>query len=403
MKRSLDELAIFGGAPAFAEPLHVGRPNVGDRASLERRFRDILDRRWFTNDGVYVQEFERRIAALVGSRHCVAFCNATLALELLLGALDLDGEVILPSFTFVATAHAVVRSGLTPVFCDIRPETHTLDPESVARAVTSRTAAILAVHLWGGACDVDALSELAARRRIPLLFDAAHALGSSYQGRPIGTFGTAEVFSFHATKFVNSFEGGAVTTNDDRLAERLRLRRNFGFADYDTVVDVGTNAKMPEVSAAMGLTSLEAMPSFVAANRANHRVYERELSGDPHIRLVTRDADSSNMQYVVIEIDPAGGLSRDALLSVLQAENIFARRYFYPGCHRMAPYGGTPPAQPLVETERVCERVLTLPSGATVGPDEIGTVARIIRSCVQNGAALNERLAGRAAGAMVAS
>jgi dTDP-4-amino-4,6-dideoxygalactose transaminase len=403
VKRSVDDLAVFGGPVAFAEPLHVGRPTIGDRNVLERRFRDILDRRWLTNDGVYVREFERRVADVAGVRHCVAFCNATLGLELLLGALDLRGEVIVPSFTFVATVHAVVRSGLTPVFCDIRPDSHTLDPDAVERAMSPRTAAILGVHLWGGACDVDALSSIAAKHALPLLFDAAHAVGSSYRGRPIGSFGTAEVFSFHATKFVNSFEGGAVTTDDAALAEKLRLRRNFGFADYDMVVDVGTNAKMPEPSAAMGLTSLEAMPSFLAANLGNHDAYERALAGIPTIRFVSRAEAGSNVQYVVVEIDPAGGITRDAVLRVLQAENVFARRYFYPGCHRMPPYRDVPLAQPLEITERVCGRVLSLPTGAAIPLSAVEEVARIIRFCAANAAEISDRLAMRDVQAMVAS
>src|ERR1043166_8602766 len=166
-KSSIHDLALFGGTPTFGSPVYVGRPNIGDREALMARLSRILDSRWLTNDGEFVRELERRVAAFVGTAHCIAFCNATAALELLIEALDLEGEVILPSFTFVATAHAVVRQRLTPVFCDIDPATHNPDPASVEERITSRTAAILGVHLWGRACDVDRLTAIADEVRVP--------------------------------------------------------------------------------------------------------------------------------------------------------------------------------------------------------------------------------------------
>ena len=205
-KNRIKDLACFGGPPAFADELHVGRPNIGDRQKLAKRLDDILERRWLTNDGDYVKEFEARIAELARVKHCVVTCNATIALEIMIRALQLSGEVIVPSFTFIATAHALQSQNITPVFCDIDPQTHTLDPTKVEQLITERTTAILAVHLWGRPCEVDALAEIARRHRLKLLFDSAHAFGCSYQGRMIGSFGDAEVFSFHATKFVNSLD-----------------------------------------------------------------------------------------------------------------------------------------------------------------------------------------------------
>ncbi len=254
-KRSVDELAIFGGSAMFDEPLHVGRPNVGDRDRLLARIVDLLDRRWLTNRGPYVQEFERQVTERGGAKHCVATCKATVGLEVAVRALGLAGEVIVPAFTFVATAHALRWQGISPVFCDIDPLTHNIDPDHVARLITPRTTGILGVHLWGRPCDVGSLTRLARTHGMKLLFDAAHAFGSSYNGRMIGQCGDAEVFSFHATKCVNAGEGGAVVTNDDDLASRLRLMMNFGFAGFDRVVSIGTNGKMSELAAAMGLTS----------------------------------------------------------------------------------------------------------------------------------------------------
>ena len=224
---SATDLAILGGEPEFAEPLHVGRPNVGDVDRFLARVRRILDAGWLKNDGPCVQEFEQRIADLTGVRHCVAMSSGTAALEIAGRALGLVGEVILPSFTFVATAHALMWQGVRPVFCDIDPGSHQIDPGALEALINHRTSGILGVHLWGRPCDVDALTEIARRHGLPLMFDACHALGVERHGRRVGGSGACEVFSFHATKFLNTLEGGAVVTNDSELAEKLRFMRKL--------------------------------------------------------------------------------------------------------------------------------------------------------------------------------
>jgi len=399
IKRSPSDLAAFGGAPAFQEPLHVGRPNIGNRARLLERIEDLLDRCWLSNNGPYVREFEQRICEITGAKHCVAMCNGTIALELAIRALELSGEVIIPSFTFVATAHALQWQQITPVFCDINPDSHTIDPNRVEELITPRTSGIIGVHLWGRACDVDALEEIAARRGLTLIFDAAHAFACSHNGTMIGNFGEAEVFSFHATKFLNAFEGGAVVTNNGELARKIRLMNNFGFSGYDNVIYIGTNGKMNEVSAAMGLTGLEDLDEFVAVNRRNHLQYRSELEGFSGLRLLSYDDwERSNYQYVVLEIDEAEThVGRDAVLEVLWAEKVLARRYFYPGCHRMEPYRSFFPHARLLlpETEGVSSRVLVLPTGTSVTESDIATVAGIIRTVVSNGDEVTTRLAER--------
>ena len=226
------------------EVLHVGRPNIGDRDALLARINGMLDRRWLTNDGPLVKEFEQRIADFVGVRHCITMCNATVALEIASRALGFSGEVIVPSFTFVATAHALQWQGITPVFTDIDPRTHNIDTSSIERLITERTTGIIGVHVWGRPCDTTGIADVASRHGLKVLYDAAHAFGCSHDGRMIGGFGGCEVFSFHATKFINSFEGGAVVTNDDALAAKLRLMRNFGFKGLDNVEYPGVNGKM---------------------------------------------------------------------------------------------------------------------------------------------------------------
>ena len=401
MRESISKLAALGGTPAFAEKLHVGRPNIGDRDRLMARIGDLLDRRWLSNNGPYVQEFEQRIADAIGVKHCVAVCNATVA-EIAIRALELSGEVIVPSFTFVAGAHALQWQEITPVFSDIDPKSHNLDPARVEEMITPRTSAIIGVHLWGRACNVEALASIAASRGLKLLFDAAHAFGCSQKGRMIGGFGDAEVFSFHATKIINSFEGGAVVTNDDVFADKIRLMRNFGFASYDNVTRLGLNGKMTEVCAAMGLTSLEAMAGIVAVNRRNCEVYRDGLMGLPGISLVEYDSsEHNNYHYIVIEIDPEGApLNRNELLAVLHKENVLARRYFWPGCHRMEPYRSLYPNAHLFlpQTERLAARVITLPTGQAITPEMIRVVCDIIRAALENAGEirglLEEKLSG---------
>ena len=401
-KTAVGQLAVVTGEPAFQNVIHVGRPNIGNRQRLLRRINDLLDRRWLTNNGQYLQEFERQIADRIGARHCVAVANGTVGLEIAIRALGLSGEVIVPSFTFPATVHALQWLGLTPVFCDVSSSSHTMDWRRVEALITRRTSALLGVHLWGGTCDIDELSDIASQRSLKLLFDAAHAFGCSYKGRMIGNFGNAEVFSFHATKILNTFEGGAVITNDDDLARRMKMMRNLGFRGLDHVVCVGTNGKMNEISAAMGLTGLESIEEFTAINYRHYLHYRRELSKIPGITLLPlSDQERSNYQYIVAVVDTArAGLSRDDLMRILHAENVRARRYFFPGCHRMPPYRDLYPdvRSSLPETERLTESVLCLPTGSTIEPEDVAAICRILQLAVTHATELHALLSGELRG-----
>lgn len=395
----VSDLAVCGGTPAFPQPLYVGRPNIGDRERLFERFNDMLDRRWLSNHGPFVQEFERRLCALIGVRHCIPVCNATVGLEIAIRAAQLHGEVIVPSYTFVATAHALQWQEITPVFCDVDERTHTLDPDQVERLITPRTTGIIGTHVWGRPCAIDALSEIARRRKLTLMFDAAHAFACSHRGRMIGGFGRAEVFSFHATKFLNSFEGGAIATDDDDLAARIRLMKNFGFAGFDNVVFIGTNGKMTEVCAAMGLTSLEGLDALVDVNRRNYHAYVQGLASMPSVTLLNYDeSERCNFQYIVIELDSSkAGLTRDELVSVLHAERVIARRYFWPGCHRMEPYRSYFPHAGLLlpKTERMSERVIVLPTGTAMSPPDIDVLCQILRVALASPDTVRQALASR--------
>jgi dTDP-4-amino-4,6-dideoxygalactose transaminase len=393
-KRSAEELAVFGHPPAFASPLHVGRPNVLGEERFFARARRALSDRWLSNDGPLVKEFERQIEAHTGVRHCIAMSSATVGLQLAGLALRLRGEVIVPSFTFIATVHALTWLGAKPVFCDVDPRTHNIDPDQVARLVTPETSGILGVHLWGRGCDAEALEAIAAKHGLVLMFDAAHAFGCSHGGRMIGGFGDAEVFSFHATKVINSFEGGAVVTNNDALAEKLRLLRNFGFTGPDNVVGLGTNAKMSEISAAMGLTSLEHLDEIVSAGLERHLLYAALLDGVPGLCLCRPPANERfNYHYVTVEVDAkAAGLSRDDLVAALRSENVLARRYFYPGCHRMEPYLTLYPdaGRSLPVSLGLAECLLQLPAGAAVSPSDVEAICGLIRLIMLHGPAVRD-------------
>lgn len=380
--RSKSDLAINGAPPAFAEPLHVGRPNIGNREAFLQRVGQILDNHWLTNNGPMVQEFEQRIAQYLGVKHCVAMCNGTIALEIAIRALGLEGEVIVPSWTFVATAHALYWQGITPVFADIDPTTHNLDPAAVRRMITPRTTGIIGVHLWGRAAPVDELQAIADEHNLKLMFDSAHAFGSTYKGQSIGRYGACEVLSFHATKAFNTMEGGAVVTNDDELAQAMRLMRNFGFKGYDNVIHPGTNGKMIEVCAAMGLANLDSVDDIFAINRRNHAAYKQAFAGIPGIRVLDYDpAERNSHHYVVIEVDETFPVSRDAIITTLHAENILARKYFWPGCHKMKPYRDLFPHAELMlqHTRAIAGRVVVLPNGINA-TDAIGqTISHIFR------------------------
>lgn len=356
----------------------------------------MLDRRWLSNNGPFQIELEQRLSELLDVRHCILINNATIALEIAIRALGMHGEVIVPSFTFIATVHALQWMGVTPVFCDVDPLTHNIDPAKLEALITPKTAGILGVHVWGRSCEIETLTEIAKNHKLKLLFDAAHAFACSHHGRMIGGFGDAEVFSFHATKFFNSFEGGAITTNNDELAARLRSMRNFGFAGLDNVIDLGTNGKMSEVSAAMGLTSLESLDQFVQINYQNYFTYTEGLTGIPGVKLVQYDPhEKNNYQYIVVEIDEKkAGLSRDVLVEILHAENIRARRYFYPGCHQMEPYRSYFPNAGLVlpETEKLTQKTLQLPTGTAVTQGDVEKICNLVRFVLYNSLEIQKKI-----------
>ncbi len=381
--QTTNDLAINGSEPMFNDPHYVGKPNIGDKDYFISLVNEMFERKRFTNDGPLVKELEDKLSKFLNVKYAFAVCNATIGLEIAARALSLKGEVIVPSFTFVATAHCLKWLGIKPIFVDIDPLTCNINPDSVKKAITPRTSGILGVHLWGRPCDVEALEKIAKEHNIQLFFDAAHAFGCSYKNNMIGNFGRCEVFSFHATKFFNTFEGGLITTNDPILAGKIKVMRNFGFTGVDKVESVGTNGKMTEVCAAFGLTNFVDYENITKTNDRNYNLYKKCLNDVNGISVIEYNLNEiSNYSYIIIKIDKeVYGISRDRLGDILNKENIMARRYFYPGAHKMEPYLTDDfyknIALPI--TDEVCKEVLALPTGKNVNENDIKHICDLIK------------------------
>jgi dTDP-4-amino-4,6-dideoxygalactose transaminase len=333
-------------------------------------------------NGPYVRRFEEEASTYLGVRHCVAVSSCTAGLMLVLRAAGLSGDVIVPSFTFAATAHAVQWNGLRPVFADIDRRTLTLSPASARRAVGLHTSAILATHLYGTPCDIEGIRSLAEEHGLRLFFDAAHAFGSERAGTRIGGFGDAEVFSLSPTKVVIAAEGGLIATNDDLLAERCRVGRDYGNpGDYDCLF-VGLNARMSELHAATGLASLEDLDARLDERNRLAAAYTSALAGIPGVRIPeVAPGDRSTYKDYTVLIDPDGyGLNAATVAELLRREGIETRRYYSPPVHAMRAYQvpGHPPDE-LPATESAAEQALTLPLWVGMTDAQVGIVAEVIR------------------------
>ena len=358
-----DRPAVHGGRPMFPEGLPLARPEVADPGSVARATGEILASGVLTN-GAYVRRLEEAAAGYLGVRHCVAVASCTAGLMLALRVSGLSGDVVLPSFTFSATAHAVAWNGLRPVFTDIRPDTLLLDPAAAHRATGMRTSAILATHTYGTPCDVEALSEVARRNGIRLFFDAAHAFGSRRGQAMIGGFGDAEVFSLSPTKVLIAGEGGIIATNDDTLAERCRFGRDYGNpGDYDTRF-VGLNARMSELHAVIALASFSDLEERIARRNQLAERYRKALAGVAGIDFPTlAEGDRSTYKDFTVLVDAERfGMGAPALAEALAAEGIQTRRYYSPPVHRQRAYRTFGPGNgALPVTDAAAAQVLTLP------------------------------------------
>ncbi|HZD81196.1 MAG TPA: DegT/DnrJ/EryC1/StrS family aminotransferase [Actinomycetota bacterium] len=366
-------------APAFPEGLPLARPRVAEPAVVGADVEAILRSGVLTN-GPFVRRLEARAAEYLGVHHCIAVSSCTSGLMLMLRAAGLSGDVIVPSFTFMATAHAVAWNGLRPVFADIDPSSLTLDPRSVEKAVGVRTSAVLATHVYGSPCDVEGLQAVADRHGIRLFFDAAHAFGSLRAGRHVGGFGGAEVFSLSPTKPLVAAEGGIVATDDDVLAERCRMGRDYGNpGDYDCRF-VGLNGRMSELHAAVALASFADLEGRIGERNRIAGWYRDALDGVPGIRFPSvPGGDRSTYKDLAVLVDPeAFGMDADALSLALAAEGIETRRYYAPPVHRTRAYARSSTNGGLPVTDEASARALCLPLWEGMAMEAVERVAEVL-------------------------
>lgn len=379
--------AIAGGEPVFRERFRFIEPTLPPLESVLEHFRPSYASGLLTNASL-VNRFESEAAARLGVAHCIAVSSCTSGLMLTLRALDLQGEVILPSFTFFATGHALLWNRLRPVFADCDRHTWTLDPADVERRITERTCAIMGVHLYGNPCDIGGLARSAGGAGIKLVFDAAHAFGSRYRGKPIGQFGDAEVFSLTPTKLLVCGEGGLISTNDAVLARRLRAARNYGdTGSYDPEL-TGLSARMSEFQAALGLAGLDLVDRKVERHNAVAESYTRALGATPGLSFQKiHPEDLCTFKDFSVHVDSrAFRRSRDEMAQALLAENIETRKYFYPPLHTQKLYRRYGPVEGrgegesgLHNTDRISDGVLSLPIYESLPESSVDKIAFAIQ------------------------
>jgi dTDP-4-amino-4,6-dideoxygalactose transaminase len=384
--------AVLGGEPAFADGLPLVRPTIEDPTAVLRRFESIVDSGMLTN-GPTVRELEELAAARLGVPHVVAVASCTSGLMLTLQAVGARGPVVMPSFTFAASAHAVVWAGGSPVFAEVDPESATLDPDDAARCLDGAVA-MTATHVYGTPCDTDRLQAIADAAGIPLVYDAAHALGSRRRGVPVGGFGTAEVFSLSPTKVTVAGEGGLVSTHDGGLAERLRYGRDYGNpGDYDCLFP-GLNARMSELHAALAIVSLARLDTRIARRNELVAAFRAATLGLPGLRFPRLDdEDVSTYKDLTLIVDPDEfGLSVPELRTALRAEGVDTRRYYHPPIHRQQAYRDLPVHRPLPVTDRLAERVLTVPLWSHMTDEQVAALAGAVVRIGTNAPAVARQL-----------
>ncbi len=338
---------------------------------------------WLTNMGKNHEELAKRLCDYLKVENVSLFVNGHMALEMALQAMDLKGEVITTPFTFVSTTHAIVRNGLTPVFCDVDPDTYTIDVTKIESLITKDTCAIVPVHVYGCLCDVDAIEKIAKKHGLKVIYDAAHAFGVEYKGKGAGSFGDASMFSFHATKVFHTIEGGAITTNDKQMMHKLWMLKDFGIKDEETVEDIGANAKMNEFCAAMGLCNLVHVDEEIEKRRRVFERYMDNLSDTGGLKLLKLQEDvKPNYAYFPVVVEEGEfGANRQKIIDALKAEDIYTRKYFYPLTSDMDCYKGRFDSSLTPVAKHMADRVITLPMSASLSNEDVDRICGIIRSC----------------------
>ena len=362
--------------------INVTRSSMPSFEEYCEEIRKLWDSHWLTNMGVEHQTLQRELEDRLGCPHVVLYTNGHLALENAIAAMQFPagGEVVTTPFTFASTTHAIVRSGLTPVFCDVKPDDYTMDPDKLEALISEKTVAIVPVHVYGNLCDVERIQAIADKHHLKVIYDAAHAFGVTYKGISSACFGDASMFSFHATKVFNTIEGGAVCLRDDALVDTFNAMKNFGQRDAETVVYAGGNAKMSEFQAAMGVCNLRHLDEEIAKRKAVVERYRENLDGVKGLRLCAPQKDvQANYAYFPVVFDGAG-FTRDEVFERLGKENITARKYFYPLTNSFACYADLPTAgaEKTPVAAFLADHVLCLPLYADLAPEDVDRICRII-------------------------
>jgi len=361
------------------KPIQVTKSSMPDFNEFSEEIRELWDSRWLTNNGVKHNKLETELEQYLDVPNITLFSNGHLALENAIAALHLTGEVITTPFTFASTTHAIVRNGLTPVFCDINFDDYTIDINKLESLITEKTSAILPVHVYGNVCNVKEIERIAKKHNLKVIYDAAHAFGVTVDGEGVANFGDASMFSFHATKVFNTIEGGALTFKDPNLKDILNSYKNFGITGQETVEYVAGNAKMNEFQAAMGLCNLRHVDEEISKRKNVVNRYIEQLSGIEGIKLSEpQQGIVSNYAYFPVVFD-GYKLSRDEVLGALKQHNIFARKYFYPLTSSFACYQDQFVIQVTPVAAYIADRVLTLPLYADLALDDVDRICEIIK------------------------
>lgn len=384
----------------FDKPILVTRPYLPDLKAYQDGVAEIWGNQWLTNNGPILQRYVKNLEVFFGTSNVCAFNNGTLALQIALQGMKISGEVITTPFTFVATAHCLVWNNIKPVFVDIDPDTYTISPAAVEAAITPRTTAILAVHVFGTPCHLEKLQAIADKHHLALIYDAAHAFGvkikeASKEGmeyKDVGLYGDCSMFSLHATKLYHSIEGGLLIFSDPVHKKTFEYLRNFGFENETEVMMVGTNAKMNEMQALMGDLMLPKVPAIIKKREKLTKAYADGLKDIPGIdihsicnSLGAVNRMTPNFAYIPVEITQEYGISRDVLYSKLKQYNVFARRYFFPLITEFHCYKGPGrkicnKAGPLTSAKKVADRIITFPIYYDLSVPEINRICQMVRA-----------------------
>ena len=365
------------------EPINVTRSAMPPFEEYCREIQDLWDSRWLTNMGAKHRRLQEELRGFLDAPHMELLTNGHLSLELSLQALELEGEVITTPFTFASTTQAIVRSGLTPVFCDVDPVTWTMDPEKIEPLITERTCAILPVHVYGNFCNVEAIGGIARRHGLKVVYDAAHAFGARYRGRGAGAYGDVSCFSFHATKVYHTVEGGGASFRDAAVGERLARLRNFGLSGPETAVDLGGNGKLDEFRAAMGLCNLRRVREEIEARGRVEALYRQRLEGVPGLtlRAVQSETEPNHAYFPVLFDEETFGADRDQVQAALAEQGIMARKYFYPLTSAFPCYRGRYAPEETPEALKASRRVLCLPVYGELSPEAVERICAVVLRC----------------------